>query len=79
MARSSQAELSEEAQIRRVLEIVVSMINDKVTNWESASNEDRHAFAQNLFSELIFDLGTRQIVGFKLKPWAEPFLQVRVV
>jgi hypothetical protein len=28
-------------------------------------------------SEIVFDLDTQQITGFKLKPWAEPFFQVR--
>jgi hypothetical protein len=73
-----QADLSEEAQIRQVLEMAVTMLADTGANWERATNEDRQAFAQSLFSEIVFDLDTRQIAGFKLKPWAEPFLQVRV-
>lgn len=54
------------------------MINDMGTSWAAASNEDKRAFAHNQFTEIVFDLDTRQIVGFKLKPWAKPLLQVRV-
>ncbi len=58
--------------------MVVHMLADVEANWRRATPEDRQGFAQNLFSEIVLDLDTRQIAGFKLKPWAEPFLQVRV-
>ena len=33
--------------------------------------------AHSLFDEIIYDLDEKRIVGFKVKPWAEPFLQLR--
>jgi hypothetical protein len=50
---------------------------DMGSRWEESRNEDKQAFAQTLFSEIVFDLDTHQITGFALKPWAEQFLQVR--
>ena len=43
-----------------------------------ATNIDRQAFAHSLVEEIIYNLDTRRIVGFKMKPWAESFLQLRV-
>jgi len=30
-----------------------------------------------LFDEIVYDLDKQQIIGFKLKSWAEQFLMVR--
>ena len=46
--------------------------------WETASAEDRRGMAHNLFDELVVDIDTRQIVSFKLKPWADRFLVLRM-
>lgn len=34
--------------------------------------------ARHLFDHLVFDMDRGQIVDFRLKPWAEQFLTVRV-
>jgi hypothetical protein len=34
--------------------------------------------AKHLFSEIVFDLDTRRIVSYKLKPWADDFLMLRM-
>jgi len=34
--------------------------------------------AQHLFSEVVFNLDTRRIESFKLKPWADDFLMLRM-
>ncbi len=72
-----QSEMSEEAQLRQMIEMTANMLADMGSRWEESSNEDKQAFAQTLFSEIVFDLDTHQITGFALKPWAEQFLQVR--
>ncbi|MBN1286559.1 MAG: hypothetical protein JXB47_14265 [Anaerolineae bacterium] len=33
--------------------------------------------AQNLFTEIVYNLDTRRIESFKLKPWADRFLMLR--
>ena len=73
-----QAELSEEHQVKEMLQMTVHMLTDANSNWTTATNEERQQFARNLFSEISYDLDKRRIVGFKLKSWAEPFLQMRV-
>ncbi len=73
-----QVELSEESQIKEMMELSIKMFTELGSEWDEASNEDKQGFAQSLFSEVIFDLDTRHITGFKLKPWVEPFLQVQV-
>ncbi len=73
-----QVELSEESQIREMIELSIHMLGEMGNQWESASTEEKQAFAQSLFSEVVFDLDTHRITGFKLKPWVEPFLQVQV-
>lgn len=50
------------------------MLADMGGSWQDSSNEDKQAFAQTLFSELVFDLDTHRITGFALKGWAEQFL-----
>jgi hypothetical protein len=56
---------------------LLELLSDADRNWEQASNEGRQAFARSLFSEIVYDLDTRRIVGLKLKPWVEPYLQMR--
>jgi len=34
--------------------------------------------AQHLFSEVVFNLDTRRIESYKLKPWADDFLMLRM-
>lgn len=45
--------------------------------WDITSGEDRKMLAHSLFDEIVYDLDTRRIVGFRLKSWAEPFLVLR--
>lgn len=73
-----EARLSEQTEIRMMLEITANRIADMQKNWYEATPADKQAFVHSLFSEIIYDLDTRRIVGFKMKPWAESFLQLRV-
>ena len=54
------------------------MFTEMGNEWNEASNEDKQEYAQSLFSEIIFDLDTHRITGFKLKLRLEPFPQVKV-
>ncbi len=73
-----QAEMSEASQIKQMIEMTANMLSDMGNSWQESSNEDKQAFAQTMFSEIVFDLDTHRITGFTLKGWAEQFLQVRV-
>jgi hypothetical protein len=46
--------------------------------WEAASNEDRQGMARSLFEYVIYDIGQQRIVDFRLEPWADRFLVLRV-
>jgi DNA invertase Pin-like site-specific DNA recombinase len=70
--------LSEEAQIKEMMELSVKMFTEMGNEWDEASSEDKQEYAQSLFSEILFDLDTHRITGFKLKPKVEPFLRVQV-
>ncbi len=72
-----QAEMSEASQIKQMIEMAATMLSDMGNSWQESSNEDKQAFAQTMFSEVVLDLDTHRITGFTLKGWAEQFLQVR--
>lgn len=42
-----------------------------------ATDEDKQGMACHLFESITYDLGTKQIVDSKLKPWAEEFFILR--
>jgi len=73
-----QSKLSENYEVQMMLELTAGQLSDAQKNWHDASSVDRQAFAHNLFEEIIYDLDTGCITSFKLKPWAESFLQLRV-
>lgn len=51
---------------------------DKIARvWSQSNDEDKRDVARSLFDALVFNLDTRRIVGFRLKPWAERFLVLR--
>ena len=45
--------------------------------WDKGDDEDRQALARIMFEYVVFDLDTRQIVGYRLKPWSERYLVLR--
>ncbi|MCI0714615.1 MAG: hypothetical protein L0154_30955, partial [Chloroflexi bacterium] len=45
--------------------------------WKIGNAAERQALFRNLFTEVVFDLDTRRVVKFKLKPWADRFVILR--
>jgi DNA invertase Pin-like site-specific DNA recombinase len=45
--------------------------------WNIGDDVERQALVRNLFTEVVFDLNIRRVVGFKLKPWADRFVVLR--
>lgn len=45
--------------------------------WETGSDEDKQGLVRSLFTEIVYDLDSRRIVDFKMKPWAERYLMLR--
>ncbi len=54
------------------------MVANLVDNWTQANDETRRSLAHRLFEYLIYDLDARKIVDFKLKPWAELLMQLKI-
>lgn len=52
---------------------------ERVANlWDMAQPKDRQLMARNLFDFLVYDFDKQRIVDFRLKPWADRFLVLRV-
>ena len=45
--------------------------------WDIGDDEDRQGMARSLFSYIVYNLDSRRIVDFRLKPWADRFLVLR--
>lgn len=72
-ARTTEAE-------RKAMELGMCMdaVNRIASVWDTADDENKQGMVQHLFSEIVFDLDTRRIVSYKLKPWADDFLMLRM-
>lgn len=73
-----QARTTETQEIALELGMCLDAVDRLARLWDTADDEDRKGLAQNLFDEVVVDLDTRRIVGFKLKPWTERFLVLRM-
>jgi DNA invertase Pin-like site-specific DNA recombinase len=74
-----QAEMTDEAHIKQMIQMTANILADMGNKWEDASPEDKQGFVKTLFSEIVFDLDTYQITRFTLKGWAEQFLQLLAI
>jgi len=45
--------------------------------WDGSNEKAKQDVVRALFSSITYDLDTRRIVDFKLKPWADQFLVLR--
>ena len=72
------SQLGEPQQVQEMFQMTAQSIQSVGQNWEQTSAEERESFVRSLFDEVVYDLDTRRIISFKLKSWAEPFLQLRV-
>jgi hypothetical protein len=73
-----QARTAETQQIALELGLCIEAIGMLERLWDVADDEDRRGMAQNLFEEGVVDIDTKRIVGFRLKPWADRFLVLRM-
>ena len=46
--------------------------------WDTVSDEDKQGMARTLFEYVVYDLDTQRITDFRLKPWAERYLVLRM-
>lgn len=73
-----QAQVSEQHEAAMALKLTTDMIANLVQNWKQANGEMRRAMAHGLFEHIVYDLDAQQIVDFKLKPWAQTLMQLKV-
>ena len=52
-------------------------LDKMVRLWDMASDEDKQGMARMLFEAVYFDLDSKRIIDFRLKPWADRFLVLR--
>jgi|GEM_PF-219464 len=45
--------------------------------WDMADDEDKQGMARMLFEAVCYDLDSKRIIDFRLKPWADRFLVLR--
>jgi len=60
------------------LRMCMELINMIVSLWDESSDEDRQQLVRMIFEEIIYDLDQQRIVHFRLKTWAERFLDLRM-
>ncbi|HMN12626.1 MAG TPA: recombinase family protein, partial [Bellilinea sp.] len=73
-----EARTTETQEIALELAICLDAIDKMARLWDIADDEDRKGMAQNLFEEVVVNLDTRRIESFRLKPWADRFLVLRM-
>lgn len=73
-----QTRTTETQQIALELGMCLDVVDKLARLWDMADDEDRQGMAQDIFEEVVVNLDTRRIESFKLKPWIERFLIVRM-
>lgn len=68
---------SDKQKITIELTKVKELISQTAFLWHNSSDEDKHGLAETLFDYIIYDLDAKQIVGYKLKAWAERYMILR--
>lgn len=72
-----QSRTTETEQLGIELAMCIEAVERIVRLWDASNDEDRQGLARSLFTSIVYNLDTRRIVSFKLKPWAERFLVLR--
>jgi DNA invertase Pin-like site-specific DNA recombinase len=72
-----EARTSEAEKASLELAMCINAVDKLSRLWDSSDPEDRQGMARSLFNYIVFDLDSRRIVDFRLKPWADRFLVLR--
>ncbi len=60
------------------LKLTTDVVSNLANNWRQANGEMRRSLAHSLFEYIIYDLDEQQIVDFKLKPWVQLLMQLKI-
>jgi DNA invertase Pin-like site-specific DNA recombinase len=69
---------SEQEKVEYELRSAVEMLTKLSAVWDAGDAEQRQSLIRSLFSHFVYDLDARRIASFKLKPWVERFVDLRV-
>lgn len=72
-----EARTGESEKLAMELALCLDTVSRLVDVWDGADDELKKRMAGRLFEEIVYDLDTRRIVSFQLKPWADRFLMLR--
>lgn len=72
-----EARTSDRQKLKLELTTCMEFVKRLKLYWDITDGEDRKLLAHSLFDEIVYDLDRRQMVDFKVKAWAEPFLMLR--
>ncbi len=73
-----QSQVAHQYEAEVALRLTMEMVANLVENWNKANHENRRTMASGLFEYLVYDLDRQQITDFKLKPWIELLMQLKV-
>ena len=68
---------SDKQKITIELTKVKEVIRQTAFLWHDSSEQDKQGLAQTIFDYIVYDLDAKQIVGYKLKGWAERYMTLR--
>jgi DNA invertase Pin-like site-specific DNA recombinase len=73
-----QARTTETEKLAMELSMCLQAVDTINKLWSVSSDDDKQGMARLLFEYITYDLDKQQIVDFRLKPWAEQFLFLRI-
>jgi DNA invertase Pin-like site-specific DNA recombinase len=73
-----QTQLTEQHEAEAAIKLTRDMVANLIHNWHQSKPEVRRSLAHSLFEYLVYDLDAQQIVNFKLTPWAELLMQLKL-
>lgn len=73
-----QARTTETEKLAMELTVCLQAVDTINRLWEVSSDEDKQGMARHLFEYIVYDLDKQQITDFRLKPWANQFLYLRI-
>ena len=69
---------SEQEKVEYELRSAIEMLTKLSAVWDAGDADQRQSLIRSLFSHVVYDLDARRIASFKLKPWVERFVDLRV-
>ncbi|MCB9450262.1 MAG: hypothetical protein H6672_02415 [Anaerolineaceae bacterium] len=74
---SWQMRTTDKEQLAMELSMCVQAVETLGRMWDISDDEDKQGMARHLFEYITYDMGTQQIIDFRLKPWVDQFLTLR--